>query len=87
VGGWMGGWVEVKAVLRIAYSNQKSNNDSDIFFGVFLLLGTSPVFHDIRSLKDLHELNHFKDQNFCFIFFIFILFLTEQSIKQGILLH
>jgi hypothetical protein len=23
VGGWVGGWVEVKAVLRIAYSNQK----------------------------------------------------------------
>jgi hypothetical protein len=24
LGGWVGGWVEVKAVLRIAYSNQKS---------------------------------------------------------------
>jgi hypothetical protein len=24
VGGWMDGWVGVKAVLRIAYSNQKS---------------------------------------------------------------
>ena len=23
VPGWVGGWVEVKAVLRIAYSNQK----------------------------------------------------------------
>jgi hypothetical protein len=23
MGGWMDGWVEVKAVLRIAYSNQK----------------------------------------------------------------
>jgi hypothetical protein len=23
MGGWMGGWVGVKAVLRIAYSNQK----------------------------------------------------------------
>jgi hypothetical protein len=23
VGGWMDGWVEVRAVLRIAYSNQK----------------------------------------------------------------
>jgi hypothetical protein len=23
VHGWMGGWMEVKAVLRIAYSNQK----------------------------------------------------------------
>jgi hypothetical protein len=23
VGGWVGGWMEVKAVLRIAYSNQK----------------------------------------------------------------
>jgi hypothetical protein len=23
VGGWVDGWVEVKAVLRIAYSNQK----------------------------------------------------------------
>jgi hypothetical protein len=23
VGGWMGRWMEVKAVLRIAYSNQK----------------------------------------------------------------
>ena len=22
--GWVGGWVEVKAVLRIAYSNQKN---------------------------------------------------------------
>jgi hypothetical protein len=24
VPGWMGGWVEVKAVLRIAYSNQQN---------------------------------------------------------------
>jgi hypothetical protein len=24
VDGWVDGWVEVKAVLRIAYSNQKS---------------------------------------------------------------
>jgi hypothetical protein len=23
MGGWVGGWMEVKAVLRIAYSNQK----------------------------------------------------------------
>jgi hypothetical protein len=23
LGGWMGGWMEVKAVLSIAYSNQK----------------------------------------------------------------
>jgi hypothetical protein len=23
--GWMGGWMEVKAVLRIAYSKQKMN--------------------------------------------------------------
>jgi hypothetical protein len=23
MGGWMDGWMEVKAVLRIAYSNQK----------------------------------------------------------------
>jgi hypothetical protein len=26
VPGWMGGWMEVKAVLRIAYSNQKSQS-------------------------------------------------------------
>ena len=25
VPGWMGGWMEVKAVLRIAYSNQKTS--------------------------------------------------------------
>jgi hypothetical protein len=25
MGGWMDGWVGVKAVLRIAYSNQKSD--------------------------------------------------------------
>jgi hypothetical protein len=25
VGGWVDGWVGVKAVLRIAYSNQKAN--------------------------------------------------------------
>jgi hypothetical protein len=24
MGGWMGGWMDVKAVLRIAYSNQKN---------------------------------------------------------------
>jgi hypothetical protein len=24
MGGWIGGWMEVKAVLRIAYSNKKS---------------------------------------------------------------
>ena len=24
VGGWMGGWVDGRAVLRIAYSNQKT---------------------------------------------------------------
>jgi hypothetical protein len=24
VGGWVGGWVGVKAVLRIAYSNQQT---------------------------------------------------------------
>jgi hypothetical protein len=28
MGGWVGGWVGVKAVLRIAYSNQKQFNDS-----------------------------------------------------------
>jgi hypothetical protein len=26
VGEWVGGWVEVKAFLRIAYSNQQSLN-------------------------------------------------------------
>ena len=26
--GWMDGWVEVKAGLRIAYSNQKPNHQS-----------------------------------------------------------
>jgi hypothetical protein len=26
LGGWMDGWVEVKAVLRIAYSNQKRSS-------------------------------------------------------------
>ncbi len=26
VPGWMGGWMEVKAVLRIAFSNQKYND-------------------------------------------------------------
>jgi hypothetical protein len=25
MGGWMDGWVGVKAILRIAYSNQKTN--------------------------------------------------------------
>jgi hypothetical protein len=25
LGGWVGGWMEVKAVLSIAYSNQKTN--------------------------------------------------------------
>jgi hypothetical protein len=33
VGGWMGGWMdgrmEVKAILRIAYSNQKTTKSSD----------------------------------------------------------
>jgi hypothetical protein len=27
--GWVGGWVGVKAVLRIAYSNQKQNGGKD----------------------------------------------------------
>jgi hypothetical protein len=28
MGGWMGGWMEVKAVLRIAYSNQQIQRET-----------------------------------------------------------
>jgi hypothetical protein len=30
MGGWMGGWVGVKAVLRIAYSNQQIQRDNQV---------------------------------------------------------
>ena len=30
MGGWMDGWMEVKAVLRIAYSNKKSMQTSKL---------------------------------------------------------
>jgi hypothetical protein len=38
--GWMDGWVEVKAVLRIAYSNQKlrqTDRETRITYGYTLL--------------------------------------------------
>jgi hypothetical protein len=39
MGGWMGGWMEVKAVLRIAYSNQKV-----VYLSVYFCLAPSRLF-------------------------------------------
>ena len=30
--GWVGGWVDIKTILRIAYSNQKANYESVVLY-------------------------------------------------------
>jgi hypothetical protein len=47
VGGWMGGWVEVKAVLRIAYSNQK------LKYSVVTILNLSSLVQTTSMLTNL----------------------------------
>jgi hypothetical protein len=37
MGGWMDGWVEVKAFLRIAYSNKKSEHSNMHFRQVYCI--------------------------------------------------
>ena len=45
--GWMGGWMSVKAVLRIAYSNQKTKSQFlCLFFGITKLNQNECQFHN-----------------------------------------